>query len=706
MSKVPRWKTTNPGGVSQHPDGCPLQPFPWRRQRRGGGLRWLRVCCFLVCSLTLSVAMAGATNLRRIVEFQPGTSVTVQQQIVAKSGSKLLHLLPMVHSATIALPMDGVPAALDYLRSEPAVREIHDDPSLATSQAISEGMESNLVTLAAPPQDAYTWNLLQIGLDKVNPAVKGAGIHVAVVDTGIDTSHPALAGVVVGGYNAVTTLTATPAAAGEGGDGEGGDGEGGDSAGGARTTANYQDCNGHGTHVAGIIAGSLTGVAPHVQLHAVRVLDCSGGGHVSDLMQGLSWVYEHPEIRVVNLSLGFYKATWYPLLHRVVKALRDAGVVLVASAGNYRSDCIVDSDSLNASGEGGDGSARTFIINALGCNTRVKFPARYFETIAVAASDITSNMAYYSIHGPEIDVTAPGGTSLTPVLSTTTTLQTPSQVATGEGGDSLTAAGEGGDGEGGDSVGVYGHSSGTSMAAPHVTGVVALMLSVNPTLTPDEVLTILRESANDLGFPMSAQGAGRINAAHAVATAASWSGADPSRYKSWIWTGASVDDSATVGDGTYVGSGSVIDAESQIMTNAEVWNHSSVGHNNTIGENAGIYSGVQLGNNVAVGHNVQVYPGARIGNGGEDMYGTLIGDFTLIEWDVVLGNNIYVGHNAKIGYASRIGDRTLIGKNTVVGWYATIGTNVTIGSDVVICKRQVIANGTVIPDKTMVGRCR
>ena len=82
---------------------------------------------------------------------------------------------------------------------------------------------------------------------------------------------------------------------------------------------------------------SSIGVAREARLIAVRVLDDAGGGHVSDLINGLSWVYSHPYIRVVNMSLGFYKGSPYPLLQRIVKLLYNAGVVMVAAAGNYRS---------------------------------------------------------------------------------------------------------------------------------------------------------------------------------------------------------------------------------------------------------------------------------------------------------------------------------------------------------------------------------
>jgi subtilisin family serine protease len=327
------------------------------------------------------------------------------------------------------------------------------------------------------------------------------------------------------------------------------------------------DYNGHGTHVAGVIAasdirsngkrGQVPGMAPLARLYAVRVLDNAGGGFVSDVINGLSWVYNHPEIRLINMSLGFYKTSPYPLLQQVVTMLYEAGVIMVASAGNYRADCIAIVHQV-AEGEGGDGIVAT---NGQPCNRLVKFPARYPETIAVAATDSERNITNYSIRGPEVDVAAPGGTRLQPVISTTTTQRLPvagsacvfgasvssaatgedgdgqgaageggdSQVgATGEGGDCSVAAGEGGDsqvvatGEGGDGQMLYGGGSGTSQAAAHVTGLIANLLIQNPLLTLDDIRMILYATAVDLGVSTLSQGAGLIDVEEAIDLGETW----------------------------------------------------------------------------------------------------------------------------------------------------------------------------------------
>jgi subtilisin family serine protease len=300
------------------------------------------------------------------------------------------------------------------------------------------------------------------------------------------------------------------------------------------------------------------------------------------VINGLSWVYNHPEIRLVNMSLGFYKTSPYPLLQRIVTMLYEAGVIMVASAGNYRADCITIVHQV-AEGEGGDGEGgdTLTVLDANGqpCNRRVKFPARYPETIAVAATASDRNITDYSISGSEVDVVAPGGTRLHPVLSTTTSQRLPvvgstcplgasassvvaggdsqvtaaggdgqvlavaaggdSQVAAGEGGDSQVvatgeggdcsaAAGEGGDsqivaaGEGGDGQVLYGAGSGTSQAAAHVTGLIANLLIKNPMLTPDDVRMILYATAVDLQVSPLSQGAGLIDVYEAVDLGEIW----------------------------------------------------------------------------------------------------------------------------------------------------------------------------------------
>ncbi|RMF84760.1 MAG: hypothetical protein D6736_18700 [Nitrospinota bacterium] len=425
--------------------------------------RW-QSCWPIVLGLLLLVSLlpggtSWAENGRRIVVFQPGTPETVQEQVVAESGSTILQQLPLLNAVVIQLPSGQEQAALALLQSHPEVQAIETDPTIQ-AEALSNGIQGLITPVDAAPF-GYTWNLLQIGFDQVDPAIQGAGVQVAILDTGIDATHPELSPQVVGGYNA--------RAGGMEGD--------------------FMDYNGHGTHVAGIIHT----IAPQATLYAVRVLDEAGGGYLSDLINGLSWVYQQPAIRVVNMSLGFYQGS--PLLQQIVQLLQQKGVVMVTSVGNY--DCGIPAseggDSIGATSEGGDseggdsegGDGSGGDGAGPSCTWQVKYPARYPETIGVGATDSTANITTYSVEGVEVDVVAPGGTREVPVLSTYP-------------------------------GGGYGVGSGTSQAAAHVSGLVALLLGVNPSLTPDDIRMVLQDTALDLGVTGTLQGAGLIDAAFAT----------------------------------------------------------------------------------------------------------------------------------------------------------------------------------------------
>jgi len=180
------------------------------------------------------------------------------------------------------------------------------------------------------PQDTFTFvldtpvNLLNDSLrsliraDQAStrfPTITGAGHAVAIVDTGVDAAHPALAGRVVAGYNAT----------------------------GIGATTNYDDDYGHGTHVAGISASNdatYTGLVPQADIVAVKVLDSSGSGTWEGIEAGLQWVIDNRvthNIVAVNMSLGtssVYNTDVTSLLSDELAALKNAGVFIAVSSGN------------------------------------------------------------------------------------------------------------------------------------------------------------------------------------------------------------------------------------------------------------------------------------------------------------------------------------------------------------------------------------
>jgi subtilisin family serine protease len=223
-----------------------------------------------------------------------------------------------------------------------------------------------------------------------------------VVDTGILASHTDFGGRVAAGWTAVA------------------DGNG--------TT----DCNGHGTHVAGTVAGTTYGVAKSATLVPVRVLDCAGSGYNSDVVAGLDWIAANHAAgapAVANLSLGGAASS---TVDAAIQAVLNDGVTTVVAAGNSAVDACTAS------------------------------PARVPGAITVAASDSADKQASFSNFGSCVDLYAPG-VGITSAYYTSTT---------------ATAS-----------------MSGTSMAAPHTAGAAAVVLSQNPALAPADVAAALVSNA-------------------------------------------------------------------------------------------------------------------------------------------------------------------------------------------------------------------
>jgi len=232
-------------------------------------------------------------------------------------------------------------------------------------------------------------------------ATDGQGVHAYIIDTGIRSSHTDFSGRIGAGYDAV----------------DGGDPD---------------DCNGHGTHVAGTVGGSTYGVAKRVTLHGVRVLDCNGSGTTSGVVAGINWVttnYTNTKPAVANMSLGGGASQ---TLDTALRNSVAAGVVHVVAAGNETADA---------------------------CNSS---PAREPLAITVGATNSSDQRASFSNYGTCLDIFAPGVN----ILSSWYT------------GDSAA-----------------GSLSGTSMASPHVAGVVALHLASSPSASPADVAASLNNAA-------------------------------------------------------------------------------------------------------------------------------------------------------------------------------------------------------------------
>jgi serine protease AprX len=266
------------------------------------------------------------------------------------------------------------------------------------------------------------------------------------------------------------------------------------------------DDNGHGSHVAGIIAGNgydsygeKTGIAPDANLVSLKVLDQEGKGTISNIIAALNWIVTNGatyNVRVVNMSVGagIYESYWTDPLTLATKKLTDKGIIVVAAAGNL--------------GKNAAGQLQYGAITSPG-------NAPWVLTIGASTTNgtLTRNddeMAAFSSSGPTAfdfeakpDLVAPGVGTVSLAVPGSNFYATKSTFLL----SGLRALG----------AKPYLALSGTSMAAPVVSGTVALMLQANPKLTPNLVKAILQYTAQQYrGYSSLRQGAGFLNTLGAV----------------------------------------------------------------------------------------------------------------------------------------------------------------------------------------------
>ena len=374
----------------------------------------------LVTHNTVSASQSfDAIDQQFVVTLLPGTNAA---QVASEYGAILLDVQQnfALMQRQVTEPTDLVDIAV-RMKTDARVLSTEDNtlalPAEARqkSWAFDDGHGSYRACVGQP-------SIARMGFAAAHVVSQGSGVLVAVLDTGIDPTHPLFAGRIAGGVDFIDD-DSDPTDVANGID-EDGDGV-------------PDGAYGHGTHVAGIIA--LT--APRARLLIVRVLDAEGRGDVRTVAAGIRWAVGHGA-RVINLSLGMLRSSV-----AVKTALSEAqaqGVVCVAAAGNR------------------------------GTEFPQEFPAASSQTLAVAAVDSDDRPASFTSYGSYVDLCAPGV-------------------------DIRSAYPGGG----------WALWSGTSMAAPFVSGTAALLVSLHPAWNLSAVMGRLSGSARSLASLTIAQ-AGRL----------------------------------------------------------------------------------------------------------------------------------------------------------------------------------------------------
>lgn len=291
----------------------------------------------LLATEKVQAATITTDSQKKVIVVLKDKSSTKDKSSKLKTKGKIVKELDNVHIITTTLS----DTEINDLKKDKNVTSIEEDSKIFAVQDI----------------ETTDWGITKVGAEKSwTSGYTGAGVNIAIIDTGVNSSHPDLLGAIAGGVSEVSYTTS------------------------------YQDDNGHGTHCAGIVGArqngtGIVGIAPQSSIYAVKALDNSGSGNTSDIIAGIDWAIGQ-KMNIISMSLG--SQTSSTALQSACNSANSNGILVVAAAGNNGTAKV---------------SKNTDTIN---------YPARYDSVIAVGATDSSNNRAYFSSTGKELDVVAPG----------------------------------------------------------------------------------------------------------------------------------------------------------------------------------------------------------------------------------------------------------------------------------------------------------
>ena len=360
----------------------------------------------MVFVLTSTLTSVGAASAAKIEDKTEKVMVVfnhkVDEKVIEDLGGELVETYQYFPGVLAIIPTNSESA----LRSHMDVKSVQVDLPLTEISAVRT-VDTKLNYGASLIKATSSWEM----------GLTGSGVNVAVIDTGVDTGHPHLK--IKAALNCITVCTLN----------------------------NAKDRNGHGTHVAGIIAAQSNnftgqGVAPNVNLYSLKVMDSGEGeeayAYTSDIIRAIEWSIQN-NMDIINLSLGSTRPD--PAFEAVLRSAYQKGILIVAASGNKKP----------------------------GTKDVPNYPAAYkASVISVGAIDDQLKRADFSVGGDTLEVVAPGVN----VLSTYVTGNPP-----------------------------YAYLDGTSMATPYVVGTLALYKEAYPGETNIQIRKRLDDSAMDLGAP-------------------------------------------------------------------------------------------------------------------------------------------------------------------------------------------------------------